>query len=66
MTLMRTAGHWGVAQTAPEAHARRALVNLSHDPHRRTLTRVRERFLPDSDALRLEPRRWCGRGGPGG
>lgn len=34
-TLMRTAGHWGRAQRAPAAYARRALVNLSRDQHRR-------------------------------
>jgi RNA polymerase sigma-70 factor (sigma-E family) len=34
-TLMRTAGHWVRAQQAPEAYARRVLVNLSRDQHRR-------------------------------
>lgn len=39
-TLIRTASHWSRAQRAPEAYARRVLVNLSRDQRRRA-TRTR-------------------------
>jgi RNA polymerase sigma-70 factor (sigma-E family) len=41
-TLMRVARHWGVAAAAPEAYARRVLVNLSRDRHRQAGRRVVE------------------------
>ena len=46
-TLMRTARRWRVARTAPAAYARRVLINLSRDAHRRALVRVREEPLDD-------------------
>jgi RNA polymerase sigma-70 factor (sigma-E family) len=47
MTLMRTARRWPSAKAAPEAYARRVLVNLSRDHYRRRQSRVREQPLPE-------------------
>jgi len=47
MTLMRTARRWPSAKSAPEAYARKVLVNLSRDQHRRRRSRVREEPLPE-------------------
>jgi RNA polymerase sigma-70 factor (sigma-E family) len=47
MTLMRTARRWPSAKAAPEAYARKVLVNLSRDHDRRRHSRVREQPLPE-------------------
>ncbi len=49
MTLLRTAGRWHSARVAPEAYARRVLVNLSRDHARRARRRITERPLTDAD-----------------
>jgi RNA polymerase sigma factor (sigma-70 family) len=46
-TLMRTARRWQSAKSAPEAYARRVLINLSRDQHRRGQSRVREQPFPE-------------------
>jgi RNA polymerase sigma-70 factor (sigma-E family) len=51
--LLRTARHWSRARAAPEAYARRTLVNLSRDRVRWLLRRPREAPLPpEADRLR--------------
>jgi RNA polymerase sigma-70 factor (sigma-E family) len=47
--LLRTARRWRAAREAPDAYARRALVNLSHDRWRRLKSRPSE-DLRDRDA----------------
>src|SRR5579859_2745450 len=47
MTLLRTASRWRVAQRAPEAYARRVLVNLVRDRRRRAVRRVAEEPLQE-------------------
>ena len=42
LTLLRTARRWAVAREAPEAYARRVLVNLSRDRRRWALRHPRE------------------------
>lgn len=43
LTLLRTARRWHAAQKAPEAYARRVLVNLVRDRQRRAARRAEER-----------------------
>ena len=51
--LLRTARHWSRARAAPEAYARRVLVNLSRDRIRSLFRRPREAPMPpDADSLR--------------
>ena len=51
-TLLRTLRRWSRARTAPEAYARRVLVNLSKDRLRARDRRVRETAMPpDATAL---------------
>jgi RNA polymerase sigma-70 factor (sigma-E family) len=49
LTLLRTAGRWQSARVAPEAYARRVLVNLSRDHRRLARRRIAERPLTDAD-----------------
>lgn len=42
LTLMRVSAHWRAAAAAPDAYARRVLINLSRDRARRLGRRVRE------------------------
>ncbi|SCG57936.1 RNA polymerase sigma-70 factor, sigma-E family [Micromonospora echinaurantiaca] len=50
--LLRTAQHWPRARAAPEAYARRVLVNLSRDRIRRLFRRPRETSMtPGADNL---------------
>jgi RNA polymerase sigma-70 factor (sigma-E family) len=44
--LMRTARHWSRARDAPEAYARRVLINLSRDRIRTLFRRPREAPMP--------------------
>jgi RNA polymerase sigma-70 factor (sigma-E family) len=53
ITLLRTAMHWPAARRAPEAYARRVLVNLVRDRARRAARRVTELPLEDSVDARL-------------
>jgi RNA polymerase sigma-70 factor (sigma-E family) len=48
MTLLRIAARWRAAQRAPEAYARRVLVNLVRDRRRRATRRVAERALEEA------------------
>jgi RNA polymerase sigma-70 factor (sigma-E family) len=48
VTLLRTAGRWRAAQRAPEAYARRVLVNLVRDRRRQATRRVAERPLGEA------------------
>lgn len=50
MTLLRVARRWPAARQAPEPYARRVLVNLSRDAHRRAGRRVAETALDDAEA----------------
>ena len=51
--LLRTVRRWHRAQEAPEAYARKVLVNLSRDRTKRLLRRPREApFPPEPDRLR--------------
>jgi RNA polymerase sigma-70 factor (sigma-E family) len=43
--LWRTHRHWRSASANPDAYARRVLVNLAHDRHRRRIRRVAETSL---------------------
>jgi RNA polymerase sigma-70 factor (sigma-E family) len=43
--LWRTHRHWRTASVNPDAYARRVLVNLAHDRHRRRIRRVLETNL---------------------
>jgi RNA polymerase sigma-70 factor (sigma-E family) len=53
VALLRTARHWSRAREAPEAYARKALLNLSRDRVRRLVRRPPEAPLPpDPDTLR--------------
>jgi RNA polymerase sigma-70 factor (sigma-E family) len=54
LTLLRTAGRWRVAREAPEPYARRVLVNLARDRHRRMARRVTERPLEEAWAARSD------------
>lgn len=47
VTLLRTAAHWRSAAQAPEAYARRVLVNAARDRWRRAGRRVTERPLEE-------------------
>jgi RNA polymerase sigma-70 factor (sigma-E family) len=50
--LLRLARHWTRARDAPDAYARRVLVNLSHDRVRTLFRRPREMPLPaEGDVL---------------
>ncbi len=49
LALLRMARRWDVAQHAPDAYARKVLVNLSRDQDRALRRRVRERALHDDD-----------------
>ena len=51
LTLIRTAGHWRVAQQAPELYARRVLVNLLRDRRRSAMRRVTERPFDEAAAV---------------
>jgi RNA polymerase sigma-70 factor (sigma-E family) len=53
LTLLRTAGRWRSAQPAPAAYARRVLVNLVRDRHRRAARRVAERPLEEAAGVPL-------------
>lgn len=55
LTLLRTARRWHAAQRAPEAYARRVLVNLVRDRHRHAARRVPEQSFEETvnDALRV-------------
>jgi RNA polymerase sigma-70 factor (sigma-E family) len=48
--LLRTARHWAKAREAPEAYARKVLVNLCHDRWRRLRRRPQEAALADDTA----------------
>ena len=48
-TLLRTARHWRVARDAPEAYARRVLVNVTKDRWRSLQRRPAENLLADAD-----------------
>jgi RNA polymerase sigma-70 factor (sigma-E family) len=48
--LLRTARHWARAREAPEAYARKVLVNLCHDRWRWQRRRPRETVLADDAA----------------
>jgi len=48
LTLLRTVSRWRSAQRAPEAYARRVLVNLVRDRQRRAARRVVERPLEEA------------------
>jgi RNA polymerase sigma-70 factor (sigma-E family) len=50
LTLLRTARRWHVARRAPEAYARRVLINLFRDQWRRSQRRVDEQPLDDASA----------------
>lgn len=54
LTLMRVSAHWRAAAEAPEAYARRVLINLSRDRARRAGRRVGEADWSD---LVAEPQR---------
>lgn len=47
-TLLRTAGRWQAAREAPEAYARRVLINLSRDLRRSARRRPSERPLSEA------------------
>ncbi len=47
VALLRTARRWNAARDAPEAYARKVLVNLCRDRVRWLLRRPRETLLPD-------------------
>lgn len=52
VALLRTARNWSRARAAPEAYARRVLVNLARDRIRRLVSRPREApFPPDPASL---------------
>lgn len=53
LTLLRTAGRWEAAQRAPEAYARRVLVNLARDRRRLAVRRVAERPFEDAPLTSL-------------
>jgi RNA polymerase sigma-70 factor (sigma-E family) len=48
LTLLHTVSRWRSAQRAPEAYARRVLVNLVRDRQRRAARRVVERLLEEA------------------
>lgn len=54
LTLMRVSRHWGAAQQAPQAYARRVLINLNRDRTRRAGRRVVEAEW--TDVPRADPR----------
>lgn len=57
VTLFRVSRHWGAAEVAPEAYARKVLVNLSRDRVRRSSRRVVEAHWDElSEAAVSEPR----------
>lgn len=53
LTLLRTANRWRAARQAPEAYARRVLVNLVRDRRRRAARRVAERPLEEAIGARI-------------
>lgn len=52
LTLLRAANRWRSAQRAPEAYARRVLVNLVRDRRRRAARRAAERPLEEAIVAR--------------
>jgi RNA polymerase sigma-70 factor (sigma-E family) len=53
--LWRTHRHWRSAAANPDAYARRVLVNLTHDRHRRRVRRVAETSLePELHAVAVD------------
>jgi RNA polymerase sigma-70 factor (sigma-E family) len=54
-SLWRTHRHWRTAAASPDAYARRVLVNLTHDRHRRRIRRVAETSLePELHAVSVD------------
>jgi RNA polymerase sigma-70 factor (sigma-E family) len=51
IALFRVARRWSSAREAPDAYARKAVLNVARDRHRRLLRRVRERPLADEGSF---------------
>lgn len=54
-TLLRVGEHWSRARQAPSAYARRTMINLVKDQHRRRLRRPRELSWDDITNPALTP-----------
>ena len=55
VSLLRVARRWTSAREAPDAYARKVVVNVVRDRRRRLLRRVRERPLDDAPAFTSTP-----------
>jgi RNA polymerase sigma factor (sigma-70 family) len=51
VSLLRVARRWGSAREAPDAYARKVVMNVARDRRRRLLGRVRERPLEDEGSF---------------